>query len=310
MSELAQQVSELGTLIPDIPDQLGELIRSARSLDERTDALADELDRAHELLAEQGPRLHQQLAAVQKAAADAEDGVAGALARLEASARAAHEASDTWSAEPLREAAARLDDALESARDHLATGAEQMEEARQLVSGEVGGLRARADEVAASVQQSVAVAAAGVGEMSAAVAEAETAIIADAERMQGALDELVAAMGQQATALLDAAVAARDQAVAQIHEASATLDGQRAEATTEVEQQVAELARTMSDAVSRLHAVVDSVNGQLAQAAASLRPVREEYERLSEAFGWSEQPLNTMIGEVRRAADQAGIPFV
>lgn len=308
MSELAQSVSQLGELIPAVPDQLGELIESARTVDERTDALADELTRAHDLLEQHGGRLQEQLARLVSASQHAHELTAGGLSQLQAAAGTAREASDAWSDGALREAAAGLDGALDTAREHLAAGAQQMEEARQVVEG-VGGLRAQAEQVGASVQKGVEALVTGIGEVDQAVDTAEAGIIADAERIGAALDELVTGMTSETAALIEAAVASRDAAVAAIQEAGSTLDGMRSEATAEVEQQVAEIARTLSDAISRLHAAVDAVNGQLTQAAASIRPIREEYERISEAFGWCEQPLNTMIGEVRKAADQAGVPF-
>lgn len=309
MSELAQSVSQLGELIPTVPDQLGELITSARTVDERTDALADELTRAHELLEQHGGKLQEQLGRLTEASAHAQEVVAQGLAQLEAAANAAREASDGWSDGALREAAAGLDGALDTARDHLATGAQHMEEAREVVDGDIGGLRAQAEAVGASVQKAVDAVVTGLGEISAAVDAAEAGLTADAERINDALDELVTAMSSEAASLLEAAVASRDEAVAEIQEAASTLDGMRSEATAEVDQQVTDMSRTLSEAISRLHAAVDTVNATLSQAAAGIRPVREEYERLSEALGWSEQPLNTMIGEVRKAADQAGIPF-
>lgn len=309
MSELAQSVSQLGEMIPAVPDQLGELIESARTVDARTDALADELNRGHELLDQHGGRLQEQLTRLAEASQHAQEIVTAGLGQLDAAAQAAREASDAWSDGALREAAAGLDGAIDSARDRLAAGAEEMEEARQLVEGEIGALRGKAEEVGAAVQKGVEAAVTGMTEISAAVDAAEAGITAINERLNDALDELVESMSGEATSLLEVAVASRDEAVAEIQAAGSTLEGMRSEALAEVDQQVSDMSRTLSDAISRLHAAVDTVNGQLTNAVAGIRPLREDYERLAEAFGFSEQPLNTMIGEVRKAADQAGIPF-
>lgn len=309
MSELAQSVSQLGELIPTVPDQLEELIGSARTVDSRTDAVCDVLDQAHEQLEQHEQKLLEEAGRLVSAAQQAQEQLAAGLAQVETTVRVAREASDAFSDGALAESTSALDAALDAARDRLQSGASRMEDATRVIEGDLGGLRAHADTVGAAVSKGVEAVVASLGEVDQAMEAAESEVIAGVDRLADVVDEVVAQMGAETAALLEAAIAGRDQAIAGIQEANGALDTLRQESVAEADQRTGQLVEAMSEAIRRLHGSVDTVNAQLAAAAQELHGLREEYERLAEGFGWSEQPLNSMIGEVRKAADQAGIPF-